>query len=52
MGDTADLKKRKRAAEARGGEEGVLTEADGSSAKKKKAVDSSSKLAAFAFDKN
>ncbi|XP_075868884.1 WD repeat and HMG-box DNA-binding protein 1 [Nelusetta ayraudi] len=51
-GDAADLKKRKRAAEGGGAEEKGQAEGDGSSAKKKKAVDPSSKLAAFAFGKN
>ncbi|KAK5874388.1 hypothetical protein PBY51_019335 [Eleginops maclovinus] len=53
-GDTADLKKRKR---AEGGAEGAETEkgqaeADENSAKKKKSLDPSSKLSAFAFNKN
>lgn len=53
-GDAADLKKRKR---AEGGAEGAETEkgqaeADENSAKKKKSLDPSSKLSAFAFNKN
>ncbi|KAK1891071.1 WD repeat and HMG-box DNA-binding protein 1 [Dissostichus eleginoides] len=52
-GDAADLKKRKR---AEGGAEGAETEkgqaeADENSAKKKKSLDPSSKLSAFAFNK-
>ncbi|XP_076003017.1 WD repeat and HMG-box DNA-binding protein 1 [Genypterus blacodes] len=58
--DTADVKKRKRAEEeaARGGggggadNENGQVEADESSAKKKKSLDPSSKLSAFAFSKN
>lgn len=50
-GDAADLKKRKRAG---GGAESENrhAETDESSAKKKKPVDPSSKLSAFAFSKN
>uniref|UniRef100_A0A7N6FCA7 WD repeat and HMG-box DNA-binding protein 1 n=1 Tax=Anabas testudineus TaxID=64144 RepID=A0A7N6FCA7_ANATE len=53
-GDAADLKKRKRA-EGGGREaedENGRTEADENSAKKKKSLDPSSKLSAFAFNKN
>uniref|UniRef100_A0A3P8RJ40 WD repeat and HMG-box DNA-binding protein 1 n=1 Tax=Amphiprion percula TaxID=161767 RepID=A0A3P8RJ40_AMPPE len=52
-GDAADVKKRKR---AEGGEDvenkNENTEADENSAKKKKSLDPSSKLSAFAFNKN
>lgn len=56
-GDAADLKKRKRAKEEeeeRGGveNENGQAEADETSAKKKKSLDPSSKLSAFAFNKN
>lgn len=58
-GDAADLKKRKRAEEGGGGGGGAenenengQTEADANSAKKKKSLDPSSKLSAFAFNKN
>ncbi|XP_041652334.1 WD repeat and HMG-box DNA-binding protein 1 [Cheilinus undulatus] len=53
-GDAADLKKRKRA-EGGGGDvvnEDQQAEADENSAKKKKPLDPSSKLSAFAFNKN
>ncbi|XP_016887809.1 WD repeat and HMG-box DNA-binding protein 1 isoform X2 [Cynoglossus semilaevis] len=53
-GDAADVKKRKRA--TGGGEdvenEDVQTDSDQNGAKKKKSLDSSSKLSAFAFNKN
>ncbi|CAJ1050041.1 WD repeat and HMG-box DNA-binding protein 1 isoform X2 [Xyrichtys novacula] len=61
-GDAADLKKRKRAEGGGGGggaggegggeNENGHAEADENSAKKKKALDPSSKLSAFAFNKN
>lgn len=53
-GDAADLKKRKRAEGGGGGAENEngQAEADENSAKKKKSLDPSSKLAAFAFNKN
>lgn len=53
-GEAADLKKRKRVeGGGRDGEnENAQTEADENSAKKKKSVDPSSKLSAFAFNKN
>ena len=53
-GDAADLKKRKRAEGGGGGAENEngQAEADENSAKKKKSLDPSSKLAAFAFTKN
>uniref|UniRef100_UPI003AAF20A5 WD repeat and HMG-box DNA-binding protein 1 n=1 Tax=Centroberyx gerrardi TaxID=166262 RepID=UPI003AAF20A5 len=52
-GDAADLKKRKRAGGGGGAEnENGQAEADESSAKKKKSLDASSKLSAFAFNKN
>uniref|UniRef100_A0A3Q1EC10 WD repeat and HMG-box DNA-binding protein 1 n=1 Tax=Acanthochromis polyacanthus TaxID=80966 RepID=A0A3Q1EC10_9TELE len=54
-GDAADVKKRKRA-EEEGGEDvenkNENTEADENSARKKKSLDPSSKLSAFAFNKN
>ncbi|XP_045889351.1 WD repeat and HMG-box DNA-binding protein 1 [Micropterus dolomieu] len=54
-GDAADLKKRKRAGGGGGGgaeNENGQAEADENSAKKKKSLDPSSKLSAFAFNKN
>ncbi|XP_068434848.1 WD repeat and HMG-box DNA-binding protein 1 [Clinocottus analis] len=51
-GDAADLKKRKRAEGEGGGNENGQTEADENSAKKKKSLDPSAKLSAFAFNKN
>ncbi|XP_008298066.1 WD repeat and HMG-box DNA-binding protein 1 [Stegastes partitus] len=52
-GDAADLKKRKRAEGARDVENvNENAEADENSAKKKKSLDPSSKLSAFAFNKN
>ncbi|XP_044212022.1 WD repeat and HMG-box DNA-binding protein 1 [Thunnus albacares] len=56
-GDAADLKKRKREGGGGGGggdaeNENGQTEADENSAKKKKSLDPSSKLSAFAFNKN
>ncbi|KAM3625824.1 uncharacterized protein V6R79_018136 [Siganus canaliculatus] len=51
-GDTADLKKRKRAEGEDGRNESTEMEADETSAKKKKSVDPSSKLSAFAFNNN
>ncbi|XP_039982137.1 WD repeat and HMG-box DNA-binding protein 1 isoform X2 [Xiphias gladius] len=52
-GDAADLKKRKRAeGEGGAGNEHGKAEADESTAKKKKSLDPSSKLSAFAFNKN
>ncbi|XP_042274151.1 LOW QUALITY PROTEIN: WD repeat and HMG-box DNA-binding protein 1 [Thunnus maccoyii] len=57
-GDAADLKKRKREGGGGGGGGGDAenvngqTEADENSAKKKKSLDPSSKLSAFAFNKN
>ncbi|XP_029904216.1 WD repeat and HMG-box DNA-binding protein 1 isoform X2 [Myripristis murdjan] len=51
--DAADLKKRKRAEGEGGAEnENAHVEADESVAKKKKSLDPSSKLSAFAFNKN
>ncbi|XP_070686373.1 WD repeat and HMG-box DNA-binding protein 1 [Pempheris klunzingeri] len=55
-GDAADLKKRKRAEGGEGGGGGAenengQAEADENSAKKKKSLDPSSKLSAFAFNK-
>ena len=51
-GDAADLKKRKRAEGGGAENENGQAEADENSAKKKKSLDPSSKLAAFAFTKN
>ncbi|KAM6942961.1 WD repeat and HMG-box DNA-binding protein 1 [Xenentodon cancila] len=53
-GDAAEMKKRKRAegGGGGGGAEDETTEADENSPKKKKSVDPSSKLSAFAFNKN
>uniref|UniRef100_A0A3Q4GVV0 WD repeat and HMG-box DNA-binding protein 1 n=1 Tax=Neolamprologus brichardi TaxID=32507 RepID=A0A3Q4GVV0_NEOBR len=52
-GDAADLKKRKRAEGGEGLEnENEKAEADESSAKKKKSLDTSSKLSLFAFNRN
>ncbi|KAM4630148.1 WD repeat and HMG-box DNA-binding protein 1 [Polymixia lowei] len=51
-GDAADLKKRKRGEEGGVGNENGQTETDESSAKKKKSLDPSAKLSAFAFNKN
>nr|XP_029543321.1 WD repeat and HMG-box DNA-binding protein 1 isoform X2 [Oncorhynchus nerka] len=50
-GDAADMKKRKRGEERRGDKNGQ-SEADETSAKKKKPLDTSAKLSAFAFNKN
>uniref|UniRef100_A0A672ZVI2 WD repeat and HMG-box DNA-binding protein 1 n=1 Tax=Sphaeramia orbicularis TaxID=375764 RepID=A0A672ZVI2_9TELE len=49
-GDAGDLKKRKR--EGGDGAENDVAETDQNNAKKKKSVDASSKLSAFAFNKN
>uniref|UniRef100_A0A3B4YZ04 WD repeat and HMG-box DNA-binding protein 1 n=1 Tax=Seriola lalandi dorsalis TaxID=1841481 RepID=A0A3B4YZ04_SERLL len=54
-GDAADLKKRKRGGGGGGGDEeneNGQTKVDENSAKKKKSLDPSSKLSAFAFNKN
>ncbi|XP_070763353.1 WD repeat and HMG-box DNA-binding protein 1 [Enoplosus armatus] len=51
-GDAADLKKRKRAEGGGAENENGRAEADENSAKKKKSLDPSSKLSAFAFNKN
>ncbi|CDQ60511.1 unnamed protein product [Oncorhynchus mykiss] len=58
-GDVADMKKRKRGEESRGDKNGQSeadetrqSEADETSAKKKKPLDTSTKLSAFAFNKN
>ncbi|XP_033493769.1 WD repeat and HMG-box DNA-binding protein 1 isoform X1 [Epinephelus lanceolatus] len=51
-GDAADLKKRKRAEGGGAENENGQAEADENSAKKKKSLDPSSKLLAFAFNKN
>ncbi|KAM3876748.1 WD repeat and HMG-box DNA-binding protein 1 [Diretmus argenteus] len=54
-GDATDVKKRKRGEEEGGGGAGNVNgeaDADESSVKKKKALDPSSKLSAFAFNKN
>ncbi|XP_042346867.1 WD repeat and HMG-box DNA-binding protein 1 isoform X2 [Plectropomus leopardus] len=51
-GDAADLKKRKRAEGGGAENENGQAEADENSAKKKKSLDPSSKLSAFAFNKN
>ncbi|XP_078110102.1 WD repeat and HMG-box DNA-binding protein 1 isoform X2 [Sander vitreus] len=50
-GDAADLKKRKRAGGGAENDNGQV-EADENSSKKKKSLDPSSKLSAFAFNKN
>uniref|UniRef100_A0A3B4UZY0 WD repeat and HMG-box DNA-binding protein 1 n=1 Tax=Seriola dumerili TaxID=41447 RepID=A0A3B4UZY0_SERDU len=51
-GDAADLKKRKRGGGGDGENENGQTKVDENSAKKKKSLDPSSKLSAFAFNKN
>uniref|UniRef100_A0A8C7MXQ9 WD repeat and HMG-box DNA-binding protein 1 n=1 Tax=Oncorhynchus kisutch TaxID=8019 RepID=A0A8C7MXQ9_ONCKI len=51
-GDVADMKKRKRGEEESRGDKNGQSEADETSAKKKKPVDTSAKLSAFAFNKN
>uniref|UniRef100_A0A6Q2XHE8 WD repeat and HMG-box DNA-binding protein 1 n=1 Tax=Esox lucius TaxID=8010 RepID=A0A6Q2XHE8_ESOLU len=50
-GDEGDLKKRKRAEESQGDDNGQ-NHSDENSAKKKKPLDTSAKLSAFAFSKN
>uniref|UniRef100_A0A3Q2DSX9 WD repeat and HMG-box DNA-binding protein 1 n=1 Tax=Cyprinodon variegatus TaxID=28743 RepID=A0A3Q2DSX9_CYPVA len=50
-GDAADARKRKRA-EGDGGAENETVETDENNSKKKKSLDPSSKLSAFAFNKN
>lgn len=51
-GDAADLKKRKRTERAAEDHQNDLAEVAESCAKKKKSLDPSSKLSAFAFNKN
>uniref|UniRef100_A0A673ZR66 WD repeat and HMG-box DNA-binding protein 1 n=1 Tax=Salmo trutta TaxID=8032 RepID=A0A673ZR66_SALTR len=51
-GDVADMKKRKRGEEESRGDENGQSDADETSAKKKKPLDTSAKLSAFAFNKN
>ena len=50
-GEAADLKKRKRVEEAGEGDESRV-KADENIAKKKKSLDTTAKLSAFAFNKN
>jgi hypothetical protein len=51
--DVADMKKRKRGeGETSRGDKNGQSEADETSAKKKKPLDTSAKLSAFAFNKN
>lgn len=51
-GEAADLKKRKRGEEGGQGDEDGQNEAEENSARKKKTLDPSAKLSAFAFNKN